>query len=130
MDPALSGFAACNFVPAFTSPVDVKASAASFGSSFLTYGGGVTGMYGLLAAYSTVTGNKLAFGSGDGVPLPSTWLGVGVLMVAAVVLYWLGTRWDRPGFVAVRKRRPWLVPTVSTFVVFPALLVLLFMMVQ
>jgi len=106
----------------FAYPLGVK--------SFLIYGAGVTAMYGLLAAYSTISGNGLAFGSGDGVPLPSTWSGVGVLMAAAAALYGLGKQWDRSGFVAVRKRRPWLVPVVTTFVVFPALVMLLFMMLQ
>lgn len=97
---------------------------------FLTYGGGITGLYGLLAAYSTISGNGLAFGSADGVPLPSTWPAVGILLGAAVGLYWLGTRWDRPRFVGVRQRHRWLVPVVVGFVVFPVLVGLLFLMLQ
>ena len=100
---------------------------------FLTYGGGLTGLYGAIAAYSAATGTKFEFssaGSGGGVPLPSTWPPVAVLLLAALGLFALGRVWDRPGFTAVRKRRRWLVPVVVTFVVFPALVILLFAMLQ
>jgi hypothetical protein len=108
----------------------VNARGPSFGSSFLTYGGGITALYGLLAAYSTVTGTSFAFGSSNGIPLPSTWLGTAILLIAAAIMLFLGRQWDRPGFAALRSRRKWLVPVVVTFVVFPGLFMLLFMMLQ
>ncbi len=100
---------------------------------FLTYGGGITGLYGAIAAYSTVSGTKFEFSSGNGgggVPLPSSWPPVAVLLIAAVGLFSLGRVWDRPGFAAVRQRRRWLVPVVVTFVVVPALVISLFAMLQ
>ena len=99
---------------------------------FLTYGGGITGLYGALAAYSTISGTRFEFssGSGGGVPLPSSWPPVAVLLIAAAGLFALGRVWDRPGFAAVRQRRRWLVPVVVTFVLVPALVILLFAMLQ
>ena len=79
---------------------------------FLTYGGGLTGLYGAIAAYSAVSGTKFEFGaagSRGGVPLASSWPAVAVLLVAAVGLFALGRVWDRPGFAVARQRRRWLV---------------------
>lgn len=111
----------------------MNASRPSFGSMFLTYGGGLTGLYGAIGAYSAISGTKFEFGgggSGGGVPLASSWPAVATLLIAAVGLYALGRSWDRPAFAALRQRRRWLVPVVVTFVVVPALLVLIFMLVQ
>ncbi|MGB1275385.1 MAG: hypothetical protein ACPG77_06510 [Nannocystaceae bacterium] len=105
---------------------------ASFGSMFLMYGGGVAVMYGALALFSLLSGMKLEFGSSGmrGIPFPSSWPSVGLLVGFGVGCYLLGTRWDAPRFLALRQRLPWLVPVVVTFVIVPGLVVLLFAMLQ
>ncbi len=100
---------------------------------FLMYGGGITAMYGALAAFSMLSGVKFEFGGDNGrggVPLPSSVPAVAVLFVAALGLYGLGARWDAPRFASVRARHRWLVPVVTTFVVVPSLVMLLFVMVR
>ena len=99
---------------------------------FLKYGGGIAGMLGLFAAVSAATGMKFQFGSAGsgGVPLTGSWLGAGILLAVGALCWWLGTRWDAPGFADFRKRRRWVVPVVVGFVVFPATVILLFAMLQ
>ncbi len=89
-------------------------------------------MLGLFAVFSAATGMKFQFGSGGsgGVPLTSSWLGAGILLAVGAGGWWLGTRWDAPGFADFRKRRPWVVPVVVGLVGFPALVILLFVMLQ
>ncbi len=106
---------------------------ASFGSMFLMYGGGIAVMYGALALLSSLTGMKLEFGSPGsrgGIPFPSSWPSVGLLLGFGVGCYLLGTRWDTPRFLAFRQRLPWLVPVVVTLVIVPGLVALLFAMLQ
>lgn len=106
---------------------------ASFGSMFLMYGGGIAVLYGALALFSLLSGMKLEFGSPGtrgGIPFPSSWPSVGLLVGFGVGCYLLGTRWDSPRFQATRQRLPWLVPVVVTFIIVPALVVLLFAMLQ
>jgi hypothetical protein len=100
---------------------------------FLKYGGGVALLLGVLALVSLVTGMEFEFssaGASGGVPLTSSAPGVAVLMTVGAGCWWLGTRWDAPGFVAFRGRRRWFVPVVLTFVVLPVLVVVLFAMLQ
>ena len=105
---------------------------ASFGSVFLMYGGGVAVMYGALALFSLLSGMKFEFGASGsgGIPFPSSWPSVGLLLGVGVGSYLLGTRWDTPRLLALRQRRPWLVPVVVTVVVIPLLIVVLFAMLQ
>jgi hypothetical protein len=106
---------------------------ASFGSMFLKMGGGVAAMFGLFALVAMVTGMEFeigAAGAPGGVPLTSSAPGVAMLLGTAALCWWLGTRWDAPGWVDFRKRRRWFVPVVVTFVAFPLLVVALFMMLQ
>ncbi len=99
----------------------------------MVVGAGFALLYALLAALAVLAGWNLeltAAGAGGGVPLPRSWPAIGTLGLVAIVMLWLGRRWDRPAWAAFRKRRPWLVPVVVAFGVFPALVVLLFLFLQ
>src|SRR5262245_34369958 len=98
----------------------------------LLYAGGITGMYGLFVAFSAATGIRFELpndGGGRGIPLPASWFHFAIFAAFAIALWLAGKRWDRPGFVAFRRRRPWLVPTFAGLVLFPAFVMLLFVLV-
>ena len=100
---------------------------------FLKTGGGVAAMFGLFAVLAMVTGMEFeigAAGSSGGVPLTSSAPGVATLLGTAALSWFLGARWDAPGWVDFRKRRRWFVPVMITFVAFPLLVVALFLMLQ
>jgi hypothetical protein len=99
----------------------------------LLYAGGIAGIYALFVAFSAVTGQRFEIpndGGGRGIPLPSSWFHTALFTAVGVVLWLAGQRWDRPGFVAFRARRPWLVPTVVGVVIVPATIVVLFLLVS
>lgn len=54
-----------------------------------------------------------AAGVDGGVPLPTGWTGVCILTATAAALYGASRVWDRPGFVAFRRRRPWVLPALG-----------------
>lgn len=69
-------------------------------------------------------------GGGRGIPLPTNWFHAGLFTAIGGALWLSGQRWDRPGFVALRKRLPWLVSVVFGVVIVPASLVLIFVLVS
>ena len=74
------------------------------------------GLFALITAYSALGGggfNITAAGVDGGVPLPTGWTGFAVLAATAVVLYGGSRVWDRPGFDAFRRRRPWVLPALG-----------------
>jgi len=88
----------------------------SFMRSLLFGLAGFAGLFALLTAYSALGGggfNITAAGAGAGVPLPTGWTGFAVLAATAVVLYGGSRVWDRPGFEAFRRRRPWALPALG-----------------
>ena len=96
-------------------------------------GGGITGIYGLVVGISAATGQRFEIpnkGGGAGIPLPATWLHFGIFAAFAIALWMLGRVWDRPGFVAFRARRRWVVPTVFGVVIVPAFVMMLFVLVS
>lgn len=102
-------------------------------SQGIAYCGGIAGLYGLVVAISAVTGKRFQIGGSGGskgIVLPNSWGYVALFMGIGAVLWFIGRRWDAAGFVAVRRRRPWLVPTFVGVVVVPASLMLIFMLVR
>jgi hypothetical protein len=95
--------------------------------------GGVAWIYALFVAISAATGHRFEI-SGDGVeqgvPLPATWFHAALFTALGAALWLLGRRWDATGFVLLRKRRPWLVPTVGVVLLLPASLMLIFVLVR
>jgi hypothetical protein len=99
----------------------------------LLYAGGIAGIYALIVVISAVTGQRFEIpskGGGRGIPLPSGWFHAALFTGIGVALWLSGRQWDRPGFVAVRARRRWLMPTLIGVVIVPAALVLLFLLVR
>lgn len=97
----------------------------------ILYAGGIAGIYALFIAFSAATGQRFEIAEGGrGVPLPHTWFHAILFVAIGAALWALGRAWDRERFVAVRKRRPWLAPTVGTLVVFPATVMLIFVLVK
>ena len=73
------------------------------------------GLFALVTAFSALGGGEFsitAAGAGGGIPLPTGWTGFAVLAATAVVLYSGSRVWDRPGFEAFRRRRPWALPAL------------------
>jgi hypothetical protein len=99
----------------------------------LLLAGGITWIYALFVAFSAATGYEFELageGTSRGVPLPSTWFHAALFTAVGAAFWLVGRAWDEQGFVALRKRRPWLVPLITCFVILPASLVLLFALVQ
>jgi hypothetical protein len=99
----------------------------------LLLAGGICGIYGLFVAFSAATGQRFEIpndGGGRGIPLPTTWFHFAIFAAFAVALWFTGRAWDRAGFVAFRRRRPWLVPTIVGVVIVPAFVMLLFVLVS
>lgn len=74
------------------------------------------GLFALVTAFSALGGgafNITAAGAGAGIPLPTGWTGFAVLATTAVVLFAGSRVWDRPGFAAFRRRRPWALPALG-----------------
>lgn len=88
----------------------------SFMRSLLLGLAGFAGLFSLITAYSALGGggfNITAAGVDGGVPLPTGWTGFAVLAATAVALYGGSRVWDRPGFAAFRRRRPWALPALG-----------------
>lgn len=88
----------------------------SFMRSLLFGMAAFAGMFALVTAYSALGGgafNITAAGAGAGIPLPTGWTGFSVLAAAAVVLFAGSRVWDRQGFAAFRRRRPWALPALG-----------------
>jgi hypothetical protein len=99
----------------------------------LLLAGGITGIYGLFVAFSAATGQRFEIpndGGGRGIPLPTSWFHFAIFAGFAIALWLTGRAWDRTAFVAFRRRRPWVVPTIFGVVIVPAFLVLLFALVS
>jgi len=74
------------------------------------------GLFALITAFSALGGGGFsitAAGAGGGIPLPTGWTGFAALAATAVVLYGASRVWDRPGFEAFRRRRPWALPALG-----------------
>jgi hypothetical protein len=99
----------------------------------LLYAGGIAWIYALVVVISIVTDTRFEIpndGGGSGIPLPNTWFYAALFTAIGGVLWRSGRWWDRPGFTALRARRPWLVPVVFTLVVFPAIVMFIFVLVR
>jgi hypothetical protein len=99
----------------------------------ILYAGGIAFIYALFVAVSAVSGWRFEIpndGGGRGIPLPSSWFHAALFAAIGGALWFVGRRWDAPRFVALRSRRPWLVPVVFGVVVVPASLVLIFVLVS
>ncbi len=95
--------------------------------------GGIAWIYALFVAISAVTGHRFEIageGTSRGIPLPASWPHFGLFMAIGAALWFGGRRWDAPGFAAFRKRRPWVVPVIGAFVIAPASLMLIFLLVR
>ncbi len=95
--------------------------------------GGTAWIYALFVAISAATGWRFAIsgdGGGRGIPLPDTWFHAALFTGIGALLWLAGGRWDREGFVAFRRRRPWVVPVIVAVVIVPATLVLIFLLVR
>lgn len=106
---------------------------ASFMSLMLFGLAGFAGLFAVAVTITTTTGQGFqvsASGVDGGVPLPVGWPYVGLFAALGVALYGASRGWDRPGFSALRQRRPWLVPTVGGLVVFPIFIAVLFVLVS
>lgn len=91
------------------------------------------GLFAVLAAITATTGQRFQLvgrGSTQGMPLPTSWFHAGLLAAVGLALWFLAPAWDAPAFVAFRAKRRWVVPIVSTFVLFPLFIVALFMLVR
>lgn len=99
----------------------------------LSYAGGIAGIHALVIAFSAATGHRFQIGGdggSSGIPLPQSWFHAALFVALGGALWLAGGRWDTPRFVAVRARRPWLMPVVTGLVLVPAGLVLLFLLVS
>lgn len=99
----------------------------------LCYLGGTAWIYALFVGITAATGYRFeitADGVENGIPLPDTWFHFGLLVAVGAALWMGGRKWDAPRFVALRTRRPWLVPVLGVFVLLPASLALLFWLVS
>lgn len=97
------------------------------------YAGGIAGIYALFVAFSAATGQRFEIageGGGRGVPLPSSWPHAALFVAIGCALWIAGRRWDRPGFVALRQRRRWLMPVVIGCGIVPGVLVMIFGLVR
>jgi hypothetical protein len=89
---------------------------------------GSTGwIYAIFVAISAATGERFEI---EGMPLPASWFHAALFTFLGSLFWFGGPRWDSPAFVAFRARRPWLVPVVGLFVILPASLALIFVLVQ
>ena len=102
-------------------------------AQILMYLGGAAWLFGLATLIGTVTSMRFvvtADGVERGIPLATGWFYVALYAVLGAAFWFGGPSWYHPRFVGLRERRPWLVPVVGTFVLFPALVMFIFVLAR